>query len=240
MKIIVLIILIYKKKIIALIIYLWSTSYFRIRSIFRLGRSQRRVSHARLDRRNRHGDGLFRWENRAGGEITQKWSSLKSSDNFKGEKFHGASKNPPVKILVSQIRSFSQIGFTTGLPAVYAYENGASEVALHCQVYQFPNFAKKKPRILVQTGSWFVLQADTQTQQHSSEQMQILLRESRWSRQGPGWQKVNFLSKIRAISKTENFRFDIILAPDLLNRSESEYEQLHDIINEAMAEGGIW
>lgn len=100
-----------------------------------------------------------------------------------------------------------EIGFTTGLPAVYAYENGASEVALHCQ---------SKPVLDLYCKP-------------TLKRNNIPANKCKFS-----YGNLDDLAKALGGKK-----FDIILAPDLLNRSESDYEQLHDIINEAMAEGGI-
>ncbi|PAV83953.1 hypothetical protein WR25_21705 [Diploscapter pachys] len=101
----------------------------------------------------------------------------------------------------------SVIGFTTGLPAVYAYENGASEVALHCQ---------SKPVLDLYCKP-------------TLKRNNIPANKCKFS-------YGNLDDLLKALGGK---KFDIILAPDLLNRSESDYEQLHDIINEAMAEGGI-
>ena len=35
-------------------------------------------------------------------------------------------------------------------------------------------------------------------------------------------------------------KFDVILGADILNRDSSEYELLHEIISDALADDGIW
>ncbi|CAD6187792.1 unnamed protein product [Caenorhabditis auriculariae] len=100
-----------------------------------------------------------------------------------------------------------EIGFSTGLPSVYAFENGASEISIHTlsktslQLYCKPTLQRNN----------------------------IPANKCKYS--------FGNLDDLRKALGGK--RFDVILAPDLLNRSESEFEALHDILIEAMADGGI-
>lgn len=104
-------------------------------------------------------------------------------------------------------KSVLEIGFVTGLPSVYAFENGADEIAMHTidktslELYCKPTLKRNnipKNKTKVSCGS---------------------MEELR-----------NFLG---------GKKYDIILAPDLLNRQESEFEVVHEVLNQALSYDGI-
>ncbi|EYC38377.1 hypothetical protein Y032_0721g1822 [Ancylostoma ceylanicum] len=100
-----------------------------------------------------------------------------------------------------------QIGFATGLPSVYAYENGAAEIALHSP---------------------------------SKSSLQMYCKPT-LRRNAIPENKCKFssgdLSQMRKAIGGK--RFDVILAAELLNRSEDEFEMVHQILDEALSHDGI-
>ncbi|CAB3402904.1 unnamed protein product [Caenorhabditis bovis] len=104
-------------------------------------------------------------------------------------------------------KSVLEIGFSTGLPSVYAFESGANEVALH-------TFTKTA--------------------------MEVFCKPTLKRNNIPNNQTKFSFGSLEEMKKClGGKKFDIILAPDLLNRSETEFELLHDIIDEALSFDGI-
>ncbi|RCN47716.1 hypothetical protein ANCCAN_06180 [Ancylostoma caninum] len=104
-------------------------------------------------------------------------------------------------------KSVLEIGFATGLPSVYAYENGAAEIALHSP---------------------------------SKSSLQMYCKPT-LRRNAIPENKCKFssgdLSQMRKAIGGK--RFDVILAAELLNRSEDEFEMVHQILDEALSHDGI-
>ncbi|KIH57362.1 hypothetical protein ANCDUO_12447 [Ancylostoma duodenale] len=108
---------------------------------------------------------------------------------------------------ISKKKDLLQIGFATGLPSVYAYENGAAEIALHSP---------------------------------SKSSLQMYCKPT-LRRNAIPENKCKFssgdLSQMRKAIGGK--RFDVILAAELLNRSEDEFEMVHQILDEALSHDGI-
>ncbi|CAI2349415.1 unnamed protein product [Caenorhabditis sp. 36 PRJEB53466] len=100
-----------------------------------------------------------------------------------------------------------EIGFVTGLPSVYAFENGADEIAMHT--------ADKASLELYCRATL--------------KRNSIPLNKTKLS-----FGTIEDLRKFLGGRK-----YDIILAPDLLNRQESEFEMVHELIHEALSYDGI-
>ncbi|KHJ97823.1 hypothetical protein OESDEN_02202 [Oesophagostomum dentatum] len=104
-------------------------------------------------------------------------------------------------------KSVLEIGFATGLPSVYAYENGAAEISLHSpsktslQMYCKPTFRRNAI-------------PENKCKFSSGDLSQM--------RKAIGGKK-----------------FDVILAAELLNRGEDEFEMVHQILDEALSHDGI-
>lgn len=101
-----------------------------------------------------------------------------------------------------------QIGFASGLPSVYAWENGAAELAVHhpsktaLELYTVPTLQRNNiPMNKCKLGAG------------SLEDLQKTIGSK---------------------------KFDVILGADILNRDHVEYEVLHDIIEKALEDDGIW
>lgn len=105
-------------------------------------------------------------------------------------------------------KSVLEIGFVTGLPAVYAFENGAEQIAMH-------------------------------TSDKGSLELycQPTLKRNNIPRNKT---KVSFGSMQELREFLGGKKYDIILAPDLLNRQEAEFEDLHEVLHQGLSYDGIW
>ncbi|CAJ0597723.1 unnamed protein product [Cylicocyclus nassatus] len=104
-------------------------------------------------------------------------------------------------------KSVLEIGFATGLPSVYAYENGAAEITLHCP-------------------------SKTSLQMYCKP----TLRRNAIPENKCKFSSGDLTEMKKALGGK---RFDVILAADLLNRSEDEFEMVHEILDEALSHDGI-
>ncbi|CAL2038456.1 unnamed protein product [Caenorhabditis brenneri] len=104
-------------------------------------------------------------------------------------------------------KSVLEIGFVTGLPSVYAFENGADEIAMHTmdktslELYCRPTLKRNN----------------------------IPLNKTKVS--------CGTMEEIRKFLGGK--KYDIILAPDLLNRQEAEFEIVHEILHQGLSYDGI-
>ncbi|CAI5445720.1 unnamed protein product [Caenorhabditis angaria] len=104
-------------------------------------------------------------------------------------------------------KSVLEIGFSTGLPSVYAFENGANEIAIYTN-------------------------DNTNTELYCKPTLRRNNIPNNKTKVSAG--TIQDLRKFLGGKK-----FDVILAPDLLNRSQAEFDLVHDLIEEAMANDGI-
>jgi len=101
-----------------------------------------------------------------------------------------------------------EIGFTTGLPSVFALDNGATEVTLHC---------------------------------HSKADLECFVKPTLLERNGVNARLCKFSTGTVADCRRalRGKKFDVILTPELLNRSIEDFEELHALIDESLEADGI-
>ncbi|KAK0420232.1 hypothetical protein QR680_014576 [Steinernema hermaphroditum] len=104
-------------------------------------------------------------------------------------------------------KSVLEIGFCTGLPSLYAWDNGASEVALHC---------------------------------YSKADLDIYVKPT-MRRNNIPQNRCKFSSGDLAALKRAlgGKKFDVVLAAELINTNESDFDAIHEIIELALADDGI-
>uniref|UniRef100_A0A1I7XZF2 Methyltransf_11 domain-containing protein n=1 Tax=Steinernema glaseri TaxID=37863 RepID=A0A1I7XZF2_9BILA len=100
-----------------------------------------------------------------------------------------------------------EIGFCTGLPSLFAWDNGASEVALHCYSKADLDFYVKP----------------------TMRRNNIPLNRCKFS-------SGDLAACKRALGGK---KFDVVLAPELINTNESDFDAIHEIIDLALADDGI-
>jgi len=100
-----------------------------------------------------------------------------------------------------------EIGFCTGLPSVFAFENGASSVTLHClDPTSLSSFVKPT------------------------------LGRNNVPRNRSKFSSGDLEGCRRALNGQ---KFDVILAAELINTEESEFEAIHELLDSALAPNGI-
>ncbi|KJH46137.1 hypothetical protein DICVIV_07785 [Dictyocaulus viviparus] len=123
-------------------------------------------------------------------------------------------------------KSVLEIGFATGLPSVFAYENGANEVTLHSpsksslDLYCIPTLRRNAI-------------PENKCKFSSGDLSQM--------RKAIGGKKAQLLYFLNILLRLffNILRFDVILAAELLNRSEDEFDKVLQILDEALSHDGV-
>ncbi|KAE9419328.1 hypothetical protein Angca_005149, partial [Angiostrongylus cantonensis] len=108
-----------------------------------------------------------------------------------------------------------EIGFATGILSVFAYENGANEVALHSPLSTFCFQSKSSLDLYCIPTIRRNAIPDNKCKFSSGDLSQM--------RKAIGGKK-----------------FDVILGAELLNRGEEEFDMVLQILDEALSHDGIW